>query len=87
MSFQLFGPQDPSATTPQQGALGLPRAPAAKAVSLGEEVRDFCADQKLCDLTFAGLKRAGFGVKVSVSGIQGILKNRAMLSVLWYPTF
>ena len=25
-----------------------------EAVSLGEEVRDFCTEQKLCDLTFAG---------------------------------
>ncbi|CAE7776590.1 hypothetical protein AK812_SmicGene29748 [Symbiodinium microadriaticum] len=27
------------------------------AVSLGEEVRDFCTEQKLCDLTFAGMEK------------------------------
>mmetsp|Transcript_23305 Transcript_23305/g.43823 ORF Transcript_23305/g.43823 Transcript_23305/m.43823 type:complete len:168 (-) Transcript_23305:89-592(-) len=27
------------------------------AVSLGEEVREFCAEQKLCDLTFQGMEK------------------------------
>ena len=27
------------------------------AVSLGEEVKDFCGEQKLCDLSFQGMEK------------------------------